>query len=282
VHIRVSVLIVKKSNVSIRKRVKDSWINFRKLGEHTHIRPRSKKKCIIMADYSPSIPAVSDDDEATDDERIVLANSADTTSISSDSSGSIPGSPNAHQDEPPLICRWEGCNQEQPDMSLLVSHLHDSHMNIHFGGRGARYICEWQDCPRKGAALPSRFSLVSHMRSHTGEKPYYCTIPECDRTFSRSDVLAKHMRTVHGVPEDGQKEPIDETSSELEDMNHLKRQLTWATELRDELNGEYEQLKRQRTAEWAEKEKVMDHLLTRELGQIVEVDELCLFDGKLN
>lgn len=35
------------------------------------------------------------------------------------------------------------------------------------------------------------------MRSHTGEKPFYCTVPECDRNFTRSDALSKHLRTVH-------------------------------------------------------------------------------------
>ena len=35
------------------------------------------------------------------------------------------------------------------------------------------------------------------MRSHTKEKPFFCVLPECDRSFTRSDALAKHMRTVH-------------------------------------------------------------------------------------
>ncbi|KAI9371197.1 hypothetical protein BJX61DRAFT_534990 [Aspergillus egyptiacus] len=131
-----------------------------------------------------------------------------STSISSDTSGEIPNSPNtlsligANQDEDysgqcndqVTVCRWDGCDfRDLGNMDDLVQHIH----NEHVGSRQKKYSCEWSDCPRKGQTHASGYALRAHMRSHTREKPFYCALPECDRSFTRSDALAKHMRTVH-------------------------------------------------------------------------------------
>ncbi len=92
-----------------------------------------------------------------------------------------------------IVCRWAGCDATLPTRPSLVSHL----VEVHIGVRQPKYTCEWSGCTRMGILQPSRFALVSHMRSHTGEKPFYCIIPECNKNFTRSDALAKHMRTVH-------------------------------------------------------------------------------------
>jgi uncharacterized Zn-finger protein len=54
-----------------------------------------------------------------------------------------------------------------------VQHLH----NEHIGSRQKRYSCEWIDCTRKGQTHASAYALRAHMRSHTREKPFYCTLP---------------------------------------------------------------------------------------------------------
>ncbi|KAI9815881.1 MAG: hypothetical protein M1832_005191 [Thelocarpon impressellum] len=78
-------------------------------------------------------------------------------------------------------------------MDSLVEHIHEDHI----GHRQKKYACEWDDCTRKSTPHASGYALRAHMRSHTKEKPFFCQLPECDRSFTRSDALAKHMRTVH-------------------------------------------------------------------------------------
>ncbi|KAJ1334128.1 zinc finger protein GLIS2 [Microdochium nivale] len=120
--------------------------------------------------------------------------------ISSDTSGDIPNSPiNAKLDEEEFheqvtMCAWDGCGAgDLGNMDRLVEHIHNDHIE----SRQKRYTCEWVGCPRKSMPHASGYALKAHMRSHTREKPFYCYLPECDRAFTRSDALAKHMRTVH-------------------------------------------------------------------------------------
>ena len=140
-------------------------------------------------------------------------------SISSDTSGSVPTSPSfaylgpthplstayaaaqANPENPELAdyiqvtqCLWEDCpNPDQGNMDNLVQHLN----SVHIVARQKKFYCQWQNCGRKGQPHTSAYALKAHMRSHTKEKPFYCVLPECDRSFTRSDALAKHMRTVH-------------------------------------------------------------------------------------
>lgn len=73
-----------------------------------------------------------------------------------------------------MYCQWEGCHQGFWELEDMVQHLHDSHIDIQAAKRPQ---CEWTDCPRKGKPQTSKFALLAHLRSHTGEKPFVCPRP---------------------------------------------------------------------------------------------------------
>ncbi|RKP24117.1 hypothetical protein SYNPS1DRAFT_5843, partial [Syncephalis pseudoplumigaleata] len=92
-----------------------------------------------------------------------------------------------------VVCRWSNCHAQFGDLQELVDHL----ATAHIGRKRNNYACHWEDCSRKGVLQTSRFALISHMRGHTGEKPFHCPVPECDKSFSRSDALTKHLKCQH-------------------------------------------------------------------------------------
>ncbi|PYH90304.1 C2H2 finger domain protein [Aspergillus ellipticus CBS 707.79] len=163
--------------------------------------PPSKRRRTGVASWDRNTPVST---SFQDD----IAPASPSTSISSDTSGDIPNSPgtlaliggsqdddySGQGNDQVTVCRWDGCDAgDLGNMDGLVKHIHEEHV----GSRQKKYSCEWSDCTRKGQTHASGYALRAHMRSHTREKPFYCALPECDRSFTRSDALAKHMRTVH-------------------------------------------------------------------------------------
>ncbi|KAL2260724.1 hypothetical protein VTK26DRAFT_5206 [Humicola hyalothermophila] len=155
--------------------------------------PPAKRLKTIARSTTPS--AVAPEPEADPDDPL-----AGMSDVSSDTDGDVPSSPaNARQDEDDFqeqitVCAWEGCKAgDLGNMDKLVDHIHNDHIE----SRQKKYTCEWVGCSRKSMPHASGYALKAHMRSHTREKPFYCYLPECDRAFTRSDALAKHMRTVH-------------------------------------------------------------------------------------
>ncbi|CAI6252025.1 unnamed protein product [Periconia digitata] len=169
-------------------------VKSRRFIEHTpeHEPSARPSKRLRLHNRAPSSPPPS----------AIIPPLEDPGDLSEDTDGSVPASPHhpgmsAEDDfgqDQVTVCKWEGCEVGDLDnMDNLVEHLHEDHI----GTRQKKYSCEWSDCNRKGIPHASGYALRAHMRSHTREKPFYCTLPECDRSFTRSDALAKHMRTVH-------------------------------------------------------------------------------------
>ncbi|KAJ6534669.1 hypothetical protein DFH09DRAFT_1249974 [Mycena vulgaris] len=94
-----------------------------------------------------------------------------------------------------VTCQWDSCGIVYTHLPTLIEHIHTEHIGVH----KSNYTCEWTTCQRRGLSQTSRFALISHIRSHTGEKPFTCARPECDKSFTRSDALAKHMRLQHNI-----------------------------------------------------------------------------------
>jgi hypothetical protein len=59
-------------------------------------------------------------------EEAALADAEDDEGISTDTSGSLPGSPGIDEDPDVVtVCRWDDCNQDMQTLDALVRHVHD-------------------------------------------------------------------------------------------------------------------------------------------------------------
>lgn len=91
-------------------------------------------------------------------------------------------------------CQWNGCGRSFETSTILGEHIVSSHLD------GESFFCQWGGCQKRNDAFPSKSSLMAHLRSHSGEKPHWCSI--CDKRFSRSDALNKHIKSIH-IPAEG-------------------------------------------------------------------------------
>ncbi|KAF9082865.1 hypothetical protein BGX23_012009 [Mortierella sp. AD031] len=113
-------------------------------------------------------------------------------------------------------CLWKNCNQVFGALDWLVSHVEEFHIGL---GK-SQYTCEWENCVVKQKPFHKHHQVIRHMRTHTGEKPFVCTVDGCGKKFARSDSLLEHSRKHSGTPADYYK--MMEISAQREhDARHL-------------------------------------------------------------
>lgn len=167
-------------NVPSSSEHEDARGDFQDPSRYASNAPPSKRRRTGVASWDRHTPVSSLQDDA--------APTSPSTSISSDTSGSLTSSPSklallgagpdddytGRGDDQVTVCRWEGCDAgDLGNQDALVGHIRA----MHVGGRQKKYYCEWIDCVRKGQTHASGYALRAHMRSHTKEKPFFCTLP---------------------------------------------------------------------------------------------------------
>ncbi|CAI2172508.1 12678_t:CDS:2 [Funneliformis geosporum] len=89
-------------------------------------------------------------------------------------------------------CKWQSCHLRFETFEELTGHVSD----LHIGSGRSQYICYWEKCDRNGRPFTQRQKVMRHIQTHTGDKPYQCTI--CKKRFSEANIMTQHMRTHTG------------------------------------------------------------------------------------
>ena len=105
-----------------------------------------------------------------------------------------------------------GCEEEDECIDAKSTNSSRS-KDGRFVKTGSRTVhpCPHPDCI-KYFTRPSR--LQTHLLSHSGVRPYNCTVDKCNKTYTRSAHLKRHLLKHHGQPAKTQDDKEDLEASE--------------------------------------------------------------------
>ncbi|OWZ07381.1 hypothetical protein PHMEG_00020235 [Phytophthora megakarya] len=86
-----------------------------------------------------------------------------------------------------LVTKYSYTSKPDPEKTVVTSPSSTSQVKPH-------------KCPQRGCGrqFNRKYTLVEHMKTHTGEKPHVCPVRSCSKRFSTSGNLSRHKR-LHGV-----------------------------------------------------------------------------------
>ncbi|KAJ2341589.1 hypothetical protein GGH92_005748 [Coemansia sp. RSA 2673] len=102
-----------------------------------------------------------------------------------------------------VACAWRDCSAEFASTYLLASHLSLAHISP---DPQANHSCQWQSCPQYKVPAPTRYDMILHLRTHTGDRAYLCPFDGCDKVYKRSDFLIRHTNS-HSTASSSMRQP---------------------------------------------------------------------------